>query len=150
MLIRIEEISRSKIIEYNSAMEYYNHYTKTTPEDKQVHKKLFCGILLTFFTKVSKEILRGWTFQTPIGSFLMEKTYLNPNVRYISHAGTKKARKETGDETVVVFREEDYYFRMIWICAGTLSKLRHFKFLSTKGNNRAINDNFDYLKLNVV
>lgn len=147
MLVPVKSLLSTQAIEYVN-IDFYNDYIKH--DHGKLKLLIFNKIIITFFTKISKEILRGFNFGTPLGSIFVMKILNNPNVKYISHAGTRKARKETGDNSIVIYRDEPYFFKMRFEPNIAISGLKNYSFKASWKNNRDTQKNFDILTLHVV
>lgn len=144
MLTTVKSFVRDQAIEMNQS-DFYDSYTGNVPKTK------FTKVCFVFFKKVVEEIIfKGNKFSTPIGSFYIIKQIYNSANQYVSHAGTKKVRKETGDDSIVVYRTEGSYFRFFWAKAKFHHDLKSYFFKAAWHNEREIETHKEILQLNVT
>lgn len=123
MLKSITEIIQEKAIEYKPS-DYYLHY-----KDKDnLTSKTFTKIYKTFFNKVIQELYKGWDFHCPLGVFYIERVHVDPGKNRIDFGATRKARKEPGNETVTIYRTNDYFFAFNWVAAKIYPQLKSYDF----------------------
>lgn len=115
-----------------------------------IQKPLFIQIVKAFFKKAIIEMYHGWTLHTPIGAFYIHKKTYNANNGYVSHAATRKVRRETGDNSIVIYRTGDFYYSFFWARAKSHSHLQNYTFNPSWHNNRAIEENKETLQVYVV
>lgn len=93
---------------------------------------------------------KGFTLHTPIGSFYIHKKMYNANNGYVSHAATRKIRKETGDNSIVIYRTGDYFYGFFWARSKSTPHLENYYFDPSWDNKRSIEKNKKTLELHVV
>ena len=143
MLVSVRSLVRQQAIEMNTS-EFHASYEGTIPQP------LFIQIVKAFFKKAVKQMYKGWTLHTPLGSFYIHKRTYNANNGYVSHAATRKVRKETGDNSIIVYRTGDFYYSYFYAPAKSHPHLSNYYFDPSWHNKRAIEENKETLKLHVV
>lgn len=116
---------------YSEKRKKIREYFRTSDE-RDIIVAEYAKILKDFFTLISIEILKGFRFHTPIGTFQLVKKYNRPGVRSLDHHQSKIKGYN-------VYRDKDYYFRFDWAKAY-INNREYFKFKPTFTNYRSIPD----------
>jgi len=121
MLESITKKIQDAAIEYKPT-DYHLHYKG------DLDKRKFLKIYSTFFNKIIQELYKGWDFHTPLGVFYVERAHLNTANKKINWGETRKQRTIPGNEKVMIYWEEDYFFKFAWVPAKSYPQLKFYDF----------------------
>lgn len=117
----------------------------TYPNKDKINIILFVKILKTYFRLYGKAIVEGHslTFLNRLGRFKMVKYWRNMEQLNIDWGLTYRNRKETGDQKMLSYRTNTYYFILEWsrMSGYSFDFKEHFLFKPFPAFNKEIPPN---------
>lgn len=106
--------------------KYYKNYYNNKNNRYIVEYGLYTKIVHRIFELIVDSILRGNKLRTPFGSFRIWK--VRRKRKAVDYTNTNLKRKETGDNTIVIHRTNEYYYRIDWTKHLPIGNTGRFKF----------------------
>lgn len=122
-------------------MAFFLEYLKS---QKITTHKNASAIIEEYGKELGESIKKGYRYTSLLGSiFIVKKQVLSKTPKVLSGA-TKRLRDATGDNTLKVYRTNDYYYSIYWTMQIVY---RTVGIRLTKFQNRSLKDYEDYLDL---
>jgi hypothetical protein len=80
---------------------------------KQKDRAIAKDIINLYNTKIAKKILKGEQYDF-LGKIYLTKVINKSDKLSCLSGATKRARLETGDNSIIIYRTNDYWFKLVW------------------------------------
>lgn len=95
---------------------------KYIKKHKSSERDLVRNVINLYNNKIAERILKGEQYEL-LGKIYLTKVIIKSPKPICLSGATARARKETGDSSVTIYRTNSYWFKLIWSGRFTYDKL---------------------------